>query len=68
VEACNTLLSRDLKRNLFKLFASWSGANYAKPLGFSGSAIATNNIDEEKLQFNALQVTYQLDMKSKITL
>lgn len=54
VETCNTLLSRDLKRNLFNLFTSWCG-QYAKPLGVSSNITATNP-DEEKLQFSALQV------------
>lgn len=53
VDVCNTLLSRDLKRNLFNLFASWSG-QYAKPLGVSSSSSAN---DDEKLQFCALQVS-----------
>lgn len=34
VENCTTLLSKELKRNLFNLFASWSGPT-AKPLGAS---------------------------------
>ena len=56
VETCNTLLSRDLKRNLFNLFASWSG-QYSKPLGISSNIIAISvNMEEEKLQFGALQV------------
>lgn len=54
METCNTLLSRDLKRNLFNLFTSWCG-QYAKPLGVS-SNITSTNPDEEKLQFSALQV------------
>ncbi|XP_070490077.1 protein furry isoform X3 [Chironomus tepperi] len=53
LETCNTLLSRDLKRNLFNLFTSWCG-QYAKPLGVSSNIISTNP-DEEKLQFSALQ-------------
>lgn len=52
VEVCNTLLSRDLKRNLFNLFASWSG-QYAKPLGISATSLIN---EDEKLQFCALQV------------
>ncbi|XP_055840446.1 protein furry isoform X2 [Episyrphus balteatus] len=52
LEACGTLLSRDLKRNLFNLFATWSGP-FAKALGIS-SQIGTT-VDEEKLQFSALQ-------------
>lgn len=35
MESCTTLLSNDLKRHLFNLFASWSGPT-AKPL--SGQA------------------------------
>lgn len=54
VDVCNTLLSRDLKRNLFNLFASWSG-QYAKPLGVSSSSVAN---EDEKLQFCALQVSF----------
>lgn len=52
MDICNSLLSRDLKRNLFNLFASWIG-QYAKPLGVSSSSSAN---DDEKLQFCALQV------------
>lgn len=55
VEACSTLLSRDLKRNLFNLFASWCG-QYAKPLGVASAAVTNTNSEEEKLQFSALQV------------
>lgn len=32
VESCMTLLTRDLKRNLFKLFATWAGP-YARQFG-----------------------------------
>lgn len=91
VESRATLLSNELKRHLFNLFASWSGPS-AKPLGvshagFSGissnggastaGASSNNNslgisgtiangactslgsisIEEEKLQFGALQVS-----------
>jgi hypothetical protein len=59
VEACITLLTRDLKRNLFILFASWSG-NFAKPLGIVYHAGGTNNADDEKLQFSALQVLMEV--------
>lgn len=56
VDTCNTLLSRDLKRNLFNLFASWTG-QYSKALGISSNVIANSvNIEEEKLLFSALQV------------
>ena len=37
VEACHTLLKRDLRRNLFTLFASWAGP-YGKPLTSSPPA------------------------------
>lgn len=91
VESRTTLLSNDLKRHLFNLFASWSGPT-AKPLGFSHAGYAgtmasgalsgtagtnlTNSIgigttasgtnislgsipvEEEKLQFSALQVSF----------
>lgn len=91
MESRATLLSNELKRHLFNLFASWSGPS-AKPLGvshagFSGTssnggtnaagAGSNNNslgisgtiasgtstslgsisIEEEKLQFSALQVS-----------
>lgn len=57
MESCATLLSRDLKSNLFNLFASW-GLPYTKPLGIgSYHAGGTNNsIEEGKLQFGALMV------------
>lgn len=44
VESCATLLSNDLKRHLFNLFASWSGPT-AKPLGVSyhGSGSGTGS-------------------------
>ncbi|XP_031631504.1 protein furry isoform X4 [Contarinia nasturtii] len=89
LESRTTLLSNDLKRHLFNLFASWSGPT-AKPLGFSHGGISGSNsngatstagansgnnslgasgtiasgtntslgsiaIEEEKLQFSALQ-------------
>ncbi len=57
MEICNTLLSRDLKRNLFNLFASWSG-QFSKPLGINSHGTANlNNNEEDKLQFSALQVS-----------
>ncbi|CAO1322409.1 unnamed protein product [Diamesa hyperborea] len=59
LEACSTLLSRDLKRNLFNLFASWCG-QYAKPLGVASAAVTNNNSEEEKLQFSALQAMVAL--------
>ncbi|KAH8406857.1 hypothetical protein KR222_008787, partial [Zaprionus bogoriensis] len=52
LESCATLLSRDLKRNLFNLFATWCGS-FSKPLGISSQIGQT--LEEEKLQFSALQ-------------
>lgn len=97
VESRTTLLSNELKRHLFNLFASWSGPT-AKPLGFlhagfggtssngtsstacasinnsslgisgtnvSGTSISLGNtsVEEEKLQFSALQVSQCLEKK-----
>ncbi|XP_058831172.1 protein furry isoform X5 [Topomyia yanbarensis] len=73
LESCPTLLTRELKRNLVNLFASWSGS-YAAPFGAtagsnsggshhaisSSSTISSISIDEEKLQFSALQATSAL--------
>ena len=70
VESCTTLLSKDLKRNVFNLFASWSGPS-AKRLGVIFHGAGNSNLvgcaayasgtsigaEEEKLQFGALQVT-----------
>ncbi|XP_058987593.1 protein furry isoform X2 [Musca domestica] len=53
LESCATLLTRDLKRNLFNLFATWSGS-FAKPLGIASQQIGQSP-EEEKLQFSALQ-------------
>lgn len=93
VESRTTLLSNDLKRHLFNLFASWSGPT-SKLLGYSHGFSGTSNsvtistagtnsnsnnlgiggttasgthvslgnfsIEEEKLQFSALQVSESL--------
>ncbi|XP_055531189.1 protein furry isoform X3 [Wyeomyia smithii] len=69
LESCPTLLTRELKRNLVNLFASWSGS-YAVPFGgnsggvshhaVSSSTISSISADEEKLQFSALQATSAL--------
>lgn len=88
VESRATLLSNDLKRHLFNLFASWSGPS-AKPLGFphggfggtssngatstaggnsslgisgtiasgTSTSLGSISVEEEKLQFSALQVS-----------
>jgi hypothetical protein len=52
------LLSRDVRRNLFNLFASWSGP-YAKHFGISTTVVNNANSDEEKLQFSAVQVEWR---------
>ncbi|XP_017028103.1 protein furry isoform X2 [Drosophila kikkawai] len=52
LESCATLLSRDLKRNLFNLFATWCGS-FSKPLSIPSQIGQT--LEEEKLQFSALQ-------------
>ena len=58
MEACHTLLKRDLRRNLFTLFASWAGP-YGKPL--TSSSLSQ---EEEKscsdLQMSALQAMSSL--------
>lgn len=55
MEGSATLLSRELKRNLFHLFSLWSGP-FAKPLRQThSSSSGTVNPEEEKLQFSALQ-------------
>lgn len=58
VESCITLLSRELRRNLFNLFASWSGI-FSKPLGLANH-ISGTSAEEEKLQFCSLQVIFFL--------
>ncbi|XP_046808225.1 protein furry isoform X3 [Lucilia cuprina] len=52
LESCATLLTRDLKRNLFNLFATWCGT-FSKPLGIASQI--GQSAEEEKLQFSALQ-------------
>lgn len=71
LESCVTLLSRELKRNLVNLFACWSGsyaASFGATSGINNSAshhavnVSTSSnvsTDEEKLQFSALQVSFQ---------
>lgn len=54
MESCITLLSRELKRNLFKLFATWGGA-YAKQFGSTDNGPGLQRSPEEMaLQFSAL--------------
>lgn len=49
-----TLLTRDLKRNLFKLFATWGGP-YAKQFGSTDNSVNVQPSNEEMaLQFCAL--------------
>lgn len=57
VESCATLLTRDLKRNLFNLFATWCGS-FSKPLGIVSQI--GQSAEEEKLQFSALQVSFSI--------
>ncbi|XP_044597140.1 protein furry isoform X1 [Cotesia glomerata] len=58
IEACHLLLKRDLRRNLFTLFATWSGP-YGKPL-----TNVSSTFDEDKscseLQLSALQAMSSL--------
>lgn len=53
VETCLTLLKRDLRRNLFMLFASWAGP-YGRPLTCSSSFHEEETLCTE-LQLSALQ-------------
>ncbi|XP_016844243.1 protein furry isoform X3 [Nasonia vitripennis] len=53
LEACHTLLKRDLRRNLFGLFASWAGP-YGKPL-MSAAAMPQEEDKCSELQLSALQ-------------
>lgn len=53
VESRATLLSRDLKRNLFNLFASWGGPLTKQLVNVYHAA---NCVEEAKLQFGALWV------------
>lgn len=54
VEACHTLLKRDLRRNLFTLFASWAGP-YGKPLLASIVVAEDDKSFCSELQISALQ-------------
>ncbi|XP_034942121.1 protein furry isoform X2 [Chelonus insularis] len=58
LEACHSLVKRDLRRNLFTLFATWAGP-YGKPLTNS-----ITSLDEERscseLQLSALQAMSSL--------
>lgn len=56
MEACTTLLTKELKRNLFQLFATWSGP-FSKSLGVMYHVNSTQMTGgDELLQFSALQV------------
>lgn len=50
METCHTLLKRDLRRNLFMLFASWSGP-YGRPLA------STSSLHEEEKSYTELQLS-----------
>lgn len=54
MESRATLLSRDLKRNLFNLFASWGGPLTKQLVNVYHAA---NCVEEAKLQFGALWVS-----------
>lgn len=49
METCHALLKRDLKQNLFNLFAGWSG-RFGRPFGCSAQ-----QQDSDELQLSALQ-------------
>lgn len=53
VETCHTLLKRDLRRNLFTLFASWAGP-YGRPITNSSLTHEDERMSSE-LQLFALQ-------------
>ncbi|XP_014611009.1 PREDICTED: protein furry isoform X4 [Polistes canadensis] len=53
LETCHSLLKRDLRRNLFMLFASWAGP-YGRPLT-SVSSLHEEEKTCTELQFSALQ-------------
>lgn len=53
MESRATLLSRELKRNLFNLFASWGGPLTKQLVNVYHAA---NCVEEAKLQFGALWV------------
>lgn len=56
VETCQSLLKRDLKRNLFMLFSTWSG-KYAVPVKKTQSSTNVDLSSKKgtELQFAALQ-------------
>lgn len=54
METCQTLLKRDLRRNLFKLFNTWSG-KYNTSLKQSLTEVDHNHKKTTELQFAALQ-------------
>jgi hypothetical protein len=54
VETCITLLKRDVRRNLFTLFAGWSG-RFGRPLGHPISAVEADERPCSELQLSALQ-------------
>lgn len=54
VETCQTLLKRDLRRNLFVLFSTWSG-KYGAPVRSSGLEFDQSHKKCSELQLAALQ-------------
>jgi hypothetical protein len=54
VETCVTLLMRDVRRNLFTVFAGWSG-RFGRPLGHPVSSLEADERPCSELQLSALQ-------------
>ncbi|PNF32070.1 hypothetical protein B7P43_G05723 [Cryptotermes secundus] len=54
LETCVTLLKRDVRRNLFTVFAGWSG-RFGRPLGHPISALEADERPCSELQLSALQ-------------
>jgi hypothetical protein len=54
VETCLTLLKRDVRHNLFTLFAGWSG-RFGRPLGHPTSSQDVDERPCSELQLSALQ-------------
>lgn len=54
VETCITLLKRDVRHNLFTLFAGWSG-RFGRPLGHPASGQEVDEKPCSELQLSALQ-------------
>lgn len=54
METCLTLLKRDVRCNLFTLFAGWSG-RFGRPLGHATSGQDVDDRPYSELQLSALQ-------------